>query len=113
MKVNENLLSGVFVQRQTQTVVEQSAVEYEDLDGLPFYYSMNASFAYLLIALGIIVLIGQILFFTFGCIMPFCLKKFICKKCRRNFVRFKNPEKCSICGGQVVPAEDYNSDKKK
>lgn len=112
MKVNENLLSGVFVQRETQSVVEQPATQYEDLEGLPFYYSMNTSFAYLLIALGIIVLIGQVLFFVFGCIIPFCMKRFICTKCRRKIIRFKNPKKCSICGGVVVPIEDFDPDKK-
>lgn len=111
MKVNENLLSGVFVQRETQPVVEQSVVQYEELEGLPFYYSFNTSLSYLLIIFGVLLLIGQIFLVLFGSILPFCLRKFICTKCRKTMIKFNNPERCPVCGGKVVPIKDYESNK--
>lgn len=115
MKVNENLLSGVFVQRQsTQPIVEQPASydEYGINEMMPFYYHIGPSFGFLLIALGIALFVGQILFLLGGCALPFLLKKYICTKCKRTFIRLKAPQKCSICGGKVVPLEDYDPDKK-
>ena len=111
MKVNENLLSGVFVQRQsTKPVVEQSA-SYEEygLDGLPFYNHLGPSFGFFMIALGLAFLVGQLLFLVGGCVMPFYMKKYICTKCKRTFVCLKSLETCPICKGQVVMMKDYDS----
>lgn len=112
MKVNENLLSGVFVQRQTTQTVEQPVPQYEELEGLPFYYSFDLSFSYLLIFLGIVLLVGHIVTIVFGCVMPFYLKKYICTKCKKTYVSWRKPQRCSICGSEVVPIEDYDPDKK-
>lgn len=114
MKVNENLLSGVFVQRQAPKPVVEQPASYEEygLDGLPFYYHFGPSFGFLMIALGLALLVGQILFIVGGCVMPFYMKKYICTKCKRTFVRLKALETCPICRGKVVPVEDYDPDKK-
>nr|QGT49792.1 hypothetical protein Melaina855_1790 [uncultured Candidatus Melainabacteria bacterium] len=109
MKHSENLLSGIVVKREIHhPTTSQAPTYYEELDGLPFYYNFDFSFAIILIVLGIGLLIVEIIVMGLGFILPFCLKKYICTKCKRISTHLNSPQKCNKCGGEVMLLDEYN-----
>ena len=101
MKIANNNLNGVFVQRKVVETVEQPT-QYEMPDGLPFYYYFNLQFAMTFIILGIIALvvsfIGSGLFYYF----IFFRKKYKCPKCRHTFYYDKKKDPiCPKCGTEL------------
>ena len=98
MKIANNNLSGVFVQRKVVETVEQP-IQYEMPEGLPFYYYFNLQFAMTFIILGIIALIvsfiGSGIFYYF----IFFKKKHRCPRCGHTFYYDKKKEPiCPKCG---------------
>ena len=101
MKIANNNLNGVFVQRKVVETVEQPT-QYEMPEGLPFYYYFNLQFAMTFIILGIIALvvsfIGSGLFYYF----IFFRKKYKCPKCRHTFYYDKKIDPiCPKCGTEL------------
>ena len=101
MKIANNNLNGVFVQRKVVETVEQPT-QYEIPEGLPFYYYFNLQFAMTFIILGIIALvvsfIGSGLFYYF----IFFRKKYKCPKCRHTFYYDKKKDPiCPKCGTEL------------
>ena len=98
MKIANNNLNSVFVQRKVVETVEQP-VQYEMPEGLPFYYYFNLQFAMMFIVLGIIAfvvsLVGSGLFYYFILFR----KKYQCPKCGNTFYANKKDEPiCPKCG---------------
>lgn len=101
MKIANNNLNGVFVQRKVVETLEQPT-QYEMPEGLPFYYYFNLQFAMTFIILGIIALvvsfIGSGLFYYF----IFFRKKYKCPKCRHTFYYDKKKDPiCPKCGTEL------------
>ncbi|MDE6138065.1 MAG: hypothetical protein K2F57_01180 [Candidatus Gastranaerophilales bacterium] len=105
MTISENLLSSVVVKREVQA---PAPTIYEDDYGLPFYYNFDFSFAVWLIVIGIGLFIVEFIVLSLGFLLPFCLKKYICTKCKRVSKHIQKPEKCKICGGEVMLLDEYN-----
>ena len=108
MNENQNMPSGVVVNRQTQTQTVVPDSSYEDLpDGLPFYYTMDMRLCIMMIILGIILGIAQLII-TIGLILlPFLRKEYRCIRCKTKFIKLSKPEKCPLCGGIVIPEKEY------
>ena len=106
MNENQNIPSGVVVNRQTQTVVPDSS--YEDIpEGLPFYYTMDMRLCIMMIIFGVILGILQLIFTIGLIILPFLRKEYRCVRCKTKFTRLSKPAKCPLCGGIVIPEKTY------
>ena len=102
MKIANNNLNSVFVQRKVVETVEQPT-QYEMPEGLPFYYYFDIKTAIMFIFLGFLALIvstiGSGLFYYF----IFFRKKYKCPKCENTFYAGRNNEPfCPRCGSQGI-----------
>ena len=105
MPISENLLNIAIVKREIKA---PPPTVYEDDYGLPFYYTMDFSFAAWLIVIGIGLFIVEFILMSLGFILPFCLKKYICTRCKRVSRHIQKPQKCKMCGGEVMLLDEYN-----
>ena len=110
MNIPENLLNNPIVKREVKPAitVQPTELPVETIEGLPFYYYFDIKFASLLIGIGIILFIFNILIGIGIFIIPYLVKKFICTKCKKIIYKRTNPQKCSVCGGIVVPIKEYS-----
>lgn len=98
MKIANNNLNSVFVQRQVVETVEQPT-QYEMPEGLPFYYYWGYQFSFILIILGVVAFIISIIASGLFYYFIFFRKKYKCIKCGYTFYDNKNKEAiCPRCG---------------